>query len=112
MGSNEQGAALLTRSGLGDVPQFSDPEATLYRAFGLQRVPFWRLLGWRSLRRGWQAFRAGHGAGRIVGDAFRMPGVFLLQEGRVVKSFRHEYPHDRPDYEALVGGNVLASNQA
>jgi hypothetical protein len=102
MGSDSQGAVMLARYGLGGVAHFSDPDCTLYRAFGLERVPFWRFLRWQNLRRGWQAFRAGHGGGLIVGDAFRMPGVFVLHDGRVVQSFRHENPHDQPEYEALA----------
>jgi peroxiredoxin len=108
MGSPEQGTALLARYGLGDVTHFSDPDCKLYRAFGLERVPFWRFLRWQSLRRFWQAVRAGHRAGLIVGDGFRMPGVFLLHDGQVLRSFRHQDPGDRPEYEALAACSVPA----
>jgi peroxiredoxin len=111
MGSNEQGAALLTRYGLGDLPHFSDPDCMLYRAFGLERAPFWRFLGWGNLRRAWQGLRAGHGVGLVVGDAFRMPGVFLLHDGRVVQSFRHANAYDRPDYEALACPKLQRTSQ-
>ena len=33
-----------------------------------------------------------------------MPGVFLLQNGRVLRSYRHANPYERPDYEALALG--------
>lgn len=112
MGSGEQGAALFTKYGLGDVPHFSDPDCTLYRAFGLERAPFWRFLGWGNFRRAWQGLRAGHGVGPVVGDGFRMPGAFLLHEGQVLQSFRHGKAYDRPDYEALAGGPQPAGSRA
>lgn len=102
MGDVEQARPVFARYGLGDVPQFSDPKAILYRAFGLRRVPFWHFLTWKTLRRGYEGFRAGHGLGRIVGDGLRMPGVFLLHQGQVVRTFRHENSYDRPEYEALA----------
>jgi len=53
-------------------------------------------------RRGAEAVAAGHGLGRIVGDAMQMPGVFVLDGGRVVEEFRHRTAADRPDYVAMA----------
>jgi len=40
----------------------------------------------------------GHGLGRLAGDAFQMPGVFLVFHGQVIRSYRHQSTADRPDY--------------
>jgi hypothetical protein len=34
-----------------------------------------------------------------------MPGVFLLDAGRIRKAFRHKLISDRPDYVALATQN-------
>jgi alkyl-hydroperoxide reductase/thiol specific antioxidant family protein len=102
MGNTEQGAAMFARYGLADVPHFSDPDCRLYRAFGLERASLRRFLTWAIVKRGAEAFRRGHFVGQIVGDGLRMPGVFLLHRGQVLRSYRHENPYDRPDYEALA----------
>ena len=86
-------------------------EAVLYRAFGLRR----RALGDFFLtaklwRRGWEAFRKGHRVGLPVGDALRMPGVFLVHQGRVLRAFRHENVADVPGEIARVAGVALTVN--
>ena len=103
MGSDEQAASFLARYGLADLSRFSDPECHLYRAFGLRRLPVRKLLTLRVLRRGFAAVWRGHRQGLlIVGDGLRMPGVFLVRDGAVVRSYRHEGPGDLPDYLDLA----------
>jgi hypothetical protein len=106
MGNVEQGAAFFARYGLAGAPNFSDPECVLYRALGLRRAPLGLFLKFRNCRRAFAGLRAGHGVGRVVGDGLRMPGVFLLHEGKVLHGYRHEYPSDRPDYVALASCDV------
>lgn len=105
MGSERQGSSFFGRYGLGEVPQISDPRKNLYRAFGLPRASFGDLVGPKVWLRGFQAAVLGsHGIGRPVGDGFQMPGVFLLYQGEVLRSYRHQSPADRPDYLALATG--------
>ena len=40
-----------------------------------------------------------------AGDIERMPGAFLIDRGRIQKSFRHKLVSDRPDYLALATPN-------
>jgi len=101
MGSRQQGEAFLARYGLADVHHFADPDCTLYRAFGLKRAPISAFLTAKVWRRALEGFRAGHGVGLLVGDGLRMPGIFLLHQGRIVRLFRHLSPADRPDYLEL-----------
>ncbi len=89
--------------GLEDVHRFRDPDCVMYRAFGLRRGRFSELLGpvvwWRGIVAGlWR----GHGIGRLEGDGFRMPGVFLLHRGRILAEYRAVTAADRPRYVDLV----------
>ncbi|MEM8680756.1 MAG: SelL-related redox protein, partial [Planctomycetota bacterium] len=89
---------------LGDAVHFSDPSGSLYRAFGLQRGSLPQLLGPTVWWRGFQAFVRGHGVGCLTGDGFQMPGVFLLERGKITRSFKHKTAADRPDYVQLATG--------
>lgn len=88
--------------GLDDVHRFSDRDCSLYRVFGLDRGGLRELFGWKVW---WRGLRAsvldGHGVGWPAGDAFQMPGVFLLDRGDLVDSYRAKSIADRPDYIAL-----------
>jgi peroxiredoxin len=110
MGSEEQGARFFARYGLSDVPRVSDPDRALYRAFGLPRGTFSDVIGPKVWWRGFQAGVLGrHGVGKLAGDGFQMPGVFLLFHGEIVRSYRHQSAGDRPDYLALVTGRDYAA---
>lgn len=88
---------------LGDLPRFSDPDCRLYRAFELKRGGWRELFGWKVWSRGLRAgLLGGHGVGAIDGDSFRMPGVFLIRDGRIVKEYRHASAADRPNYLDLA----------
>jgi peroxiredoxin len=88
--------------GLLDVPRFSDPEARLYQAFGLVRVPFRKFLNAESIFRLLSATLRGNFTGFPAGDIERMPGAFLINQGEIRKAFRHKLVSDRPDYVALA----------
>ncbi|VTS03123.1 SelL-related redox protein [Tuwongella immobilis] len=103
LGQVHQGQATFARAGLDDLPQISDPDAELYRSFGLARGTLGQLFGWRSFVRGWEVVRKhGKGIGPLVGDGFRMPGIFWVEDGKIVKAFRHQTASDRPDYAAFM----------
>ncbi|MEZ6132826.1 MAG: hypothetical protein R3C59_29510 [Planctomycetaceae bacterium] len=92
---------LLERYGLADVHCFRDPAGVLYDAFRLSRGSFRQLLGPAVWWRGFLAWQK-HGIGPLNGDGFRMPGVFLLHHGAIVRAFRHLSAADRPDYVDLA----------
>jgi len=102
MSSDDEARAMFAKYTLEDVARISDQERVLYRAFGLRRGTFRQLLAPKLWVRGLGATLRGHRVGRLMGDGFQMPGVFLVEEGRVVRSFVHETAGDRPDYEALA----------
>ena len=101
MSTAESFAAFTASYGLSDVPAVSDPQRRLYRGLGLRRGKLAQLLGFTVWWRGTKSFFAGHYPGALEGDGTQMPGVFLLQNGRVVRRFIHDNAAQRPDYAAL-----------
>jgi hypothetical protein len=92
---------------LSDIERISNPEATLYQLplFALGRTnPYLHFLNpvvWVGWLKG-AMFR--YGIGMIQEDAEQMPGVFLLQDRKIVRAFRHRNISDEPDYLKLAGG--------
>lgn len=93
----------FARFGLADIDRFADLDCELYRAFGLPRVGLGELFapsGWlRGLR---VAVLGGHGLGGPAGDALRMPGMFLMDNGLVAGAYLYSGPAERPDYLEFV----------
>ena len=91
--------AYLTEYGLNDVAQVSDPEEIFYKSFRLKRGSFLQLFGLKVWVRWVElAFRKKLFNTKPAGDVAQMPGIFLLQEGKVVKDFVHKSVADSPDY--------------
>lgn len=112
MGTEEQGSRLFARYGLEHATRIDDPRRTLYRAFGLPRGTIWMFLSPRLWVRTFQAAVLGRNlVGRFTGDAFQLPGAFLLYYGQLVRCYRHQNPSDRPDYMALVTGISYAAEE-
>ena len=93
---------MLERFGLADVPAISDPSGRVYDACGLERGRWPQLLAPRVLRR-WvaAAVRGRVGAGWTGADVRRLAGVFLLENGRIVRAWRQQTSADRPDYAGI-----------
>ncbi len=82
-----------------------DPHQRYYAAFGLQRGSFKQIFGLQVWMRGYQLQNEkGYKleVSKHLGDAFQMPGVFIIQDGEVKEKFIHEHAAQRPDYERLV----------
>ncbi|MFZ1788055.1 MAG: SelL-related redox protein [Saprospiraceae bacterium] len=90
--------------GLKGIDHISDPDCALYLAFGLTKGTSSQLMGLKNWYRG---FEVSVGKGievsiKQIGDAFQMPGVFVLKKGEIKQSFIHKTAADRPDYEKLI----------
>lgn len=96
-----QGRAALSRWGLTDLAHVSDPSCELYAVFGLGQGSLGQLFGPKTWWRGFSLLRQGIKVGTLRGDGLRMPGVFLLKQGRILKEFRHRSVADQPDYRSL-----------
>lgn len=100
----------LGQYGLDYVHRFSDPECTLYRAFGVSRGSFGQLFGRKVwLRSGGVA--QGHGIGLLSGDGFRMPAAFVLEHGEIVTAIRATSAADSFDFAKIVGLTGHNDNQ-
>jgi hypothetical protein len=100
--SPEEAAPWFAKYGLDDVLAVSDPTLAHYRAFGLERVTLPALVDPQVWTRG-AASALSHGFGVQSVEMMRqLPGVFVLQNGAIVRDFRHRSPADRPDYVALA----------
>lgn len=106
MSSDAAAERFFAGYGLADTPRISDPDRSLYRALGLSRGSFVSLLGLRVWYRGALAGMRGFWPGRPSGDGFQMPGAFLVHRGLVVRSYRHGYASDRPDYARLCDSDA------
>ncbi|QGJ70600.1 Alkyl hydroperoxide reductase/ Thiol specific antioxidant/ Mal allergen [Planctomycetales bacterium 10988] len=103
MGAEEEAQAFFKKYDLEEIPRFSDPKQRLYRSFGLGSGNLNQLFGRPVWSRGFRAcLLEGHGVGKLVGDGFQMPGVFLLEAGQVKHVFRHQAASDRPNYLDFV----------
>jgi len=103
-GSPAEAAPWFAKYGLDDVTVISDRELTHYRAFGLGRTDAQALVAPRVWARG-AVCALSHGFGVQPVEMLRqLPGVFVIQNGAILREFRHRSPADRPDYLSLVIG--------
>ncbi len=108
-----ESARELAGTPLSDVPSLADPSGALYRAFGLGRGTPGQLFGPKAVARFWEAgVKGGHGVGVMVGDGLRMPGVFLVENGTILREFRHSSVADRPDYCEIAAAPQAAGVSA
>ncbi len=103
MASDEEAMAFFTRYNLDDLPRVSDPQCELYRAFGLIKGSFSQIAGMRIFFKAIRAaFLSRHGLGRITGDFFQMPGVFIIHKSRMFGGYRPSNVSDQPDYANIA----------
>ena len=86
MGQQEP-VELLEKHKLTDLHSFRDPACSLYDTFGLKLGTFNQLMGPRVWWRGFMAWMSGHKSGSFGGNIFRMPGLFLMHGGEIVRGF-------------------------
>lgn len=101
MAEEEVGDEYLTQFGLQTEEHISDPDMSLYEYFGLQKGGFRELYGLKVWTRVGK-LKYGVEAKKHLGNMRQMPGVFVIDQGRVINSFVHKSASDRPDYLALL----------
>jgi hypothetical protein len=109
MGTRADGEQLIKWSGRTDIATISDADRRLFRAFDLELGTLWQLGGpfviWRALAGG-TLFK--YGFGRMIGNGMQLAGAFLVDRGRIVRSYRHRTSADRPDYAELACSREVA----
>jgi peroxiredoxin len=69
----------------------------------LRRGTFLEVLGPRVVARGFEAAAKGHFVERVVGDAFQLPGTFIVDREGIVRYAKHaRHAADHPDPSELV----------
>lgn len=109
MGDEEDTFALFAKYGLSPLSRIACPTRMLYKAFGLSRGKTGEFLCADTVKRCGEALLGGHSIGKVQGDILQMPGAFLVHKGRVLNSFRHKHPGDRPDYLRLCNSEQQIS---
>ena len=103
MSNEEQARKFFASYGLEDAERVSDPQRKLYKSFRLVRGGLSQFLSLNILKRMFvSGVINGHGLGKLAGDAFQMPGVFLIQESKILRAFVHQTVADQPNYVGLA----------
>ena len=103
MGSEEQAQKFFSKFALNGEPRVSDPERRLYQTFSLRRATLTQLFGLKVWKREFRdRIMLTYGVGKVIGDSFQLPGVFLVHHSEVLKAFRHESVADEVDYVAMA----------
>ena len=102
MGDSDALEKPIAKYGLSGVDRTCDADRKLCQGFGLKRGRLRQLFGpkvlWRALPEG---VLSRHGIGGLTADSFQMPGLFLIDESGIVRSFRHRSAADKPDYAGI-----------
>ena len=104
MSDNKTAQEYFTKYNLKGVKSIPDPSCKLYADFGLVKGSASQLFGLKNWARGFEVVAKDPSILSLkqIGDGFQMPGVFLIQNGKIMESFIHKSAADRPDYLALV----------
>lgn len=107
MAEEYHGNDYLKEYGLENEEHISDPDMSLYEYFGLQKGGFRELYGLKVWSRV-IGLKYGTEARKPLGNMRQMPGVFAIQNGKVINSFIHKSAADKPDY--LEISNFMSTN--
>ena len=103
MGTEEQAQKFFSKFALNGEPRVSDPQQTLYKTFSLPRGRLSQLFGLKVWKREFRdRIMLTYGVGKVIGDSFQLPGVFLIHHSEILKAFRHESVADELDYVAMA----------
>ena len=103
MGTEAQAQKFFSKFALNGEHRVSDPQQKLYKTFSLSRGKLSQLFGLRVWKRGFRdRIMLTYGIGRVIGDSFQLPGVFLVHHSEILKAFRHETVADEVDYLAMA----------
>ena len=101
-GNPEQAQALCDRF-RAPFPCLADPQRAGYKAFGLRRGSWWKVIGPAAIARGMQAARKGHHIERAIGDVMQLPGTFIIDRDGTVRYAKYaRHSGDHPQTSELV----------
>lgn len=93
----------FNKYGIDHPTHISDPECKYYSAFGLAKGSISQLFGLKTMLRGIEVTMKGTTFGlKQIGDGFQMPGIFMINNGRIADSYIHKTASDKPDYDDII----------
>ena len=93
----------LQKAGLAEEEYVSDTDYTMYNTFNLKRATLRQIFSPQSWKQGWVSQGLAHtNLNELIGDGFRMPGIFLIYQGEMRKSYHYEHTTDQPDFALLA----------
>jgi hypothetical protein len=108
MGTPERARPYFDYYNCSAVERISDPEQRLYRdpVFGLGLKPIWKhLIDPAAIRSFFGGIILRHGIGLIHReDADQMPGVFLIHQSTILRSYKYKSIADKPDFLKMTRG--------
>ncbi len=103
MADNALAEKYFRKFNLEGCSHISDPHCEIYAMFGLVKGSLSQLFGLKTMVRGFaEGFSMRQFGGAPFGDAFQMPGIFVIHKGQVEGTFIYETISDRPDYNQLL----------
>ena len=103
MGNEAQAQKFFSKFALNGEPRVSDPQRRIYKIFSLRRGTLTQLFGLKVWKREFRdRIMLTYGVGKVIGDSFQLPGVFLVHHSEVLKAFRHESVADEVDYVGMA----------
>jgi peroxiredoxin len=103
MEDNEIAKPFFEKYHLNDCLRVADTEQRFYQMFGLTRGDLSQLFGFKTMVRGFSVgISLDQFGGSNFGDAFQMPGIFVIHNGVIKSQYIHKTVSDRPDYAALL----------
>ncbi len=103
MSDHETATEYFKQYNFSSYHDIADPDCEVYEKFGLTKGSFGQLFGLTVMIRGVQANLQGNAWSlKQIGDGFQMPGIFLINQGKIEESFIHDKVSDKPDYDNLI----------
>lgn len=102
MSEEEMGNQYLKDYGLEGEEHISDPDLSLYEYFGLHKGGFGEMFGLKVWARFFAVKQKAESPKPELGNHKQMPGVFLIEKGKVTNSFVHQSIADKPDYLSIA----------
>ncbi len=99
LSDESQSHRYLSNYNLENMEHISDPDRSLYEYFGLAKGGFQELYNlkvWSRVVNVNRKYEVQLGNG--LGSVLQMPGMFFINNGKIVNSYIHKTAADRPDY--------------
>lgn len=98
----EQARTYFEKAGLQEEHRISDPNGIMYKAFGLAKAAFPSKSTWRFRIQHFAALLPIPAAASFIGSSTQLPGIFLIKQGEIIKSYRRGQATQKPDYVSLA----------